>query len=1626
MKPALFACAALLLTPPVALAQTAQHLDALAERVVESADWHERVQLAQTAKRRDAGGSLWWFEIEIRARRAAGEPAAVARLCTQALTFPLTPGDQAVLLDLRAEAYAALGDDERAFGDTLRAANLTPDAPARAARAADLIAERLEARRTARALREAREWLAFEPESAEAALAVARAAAGDGQRAEAIEHFMHVLVTAPAALPPADALHAAQLADQIGEAAVVLRFLDVVQAEGTTAELDGWRATLEAQLADAEAGDEFGYGGMGYGGLGYGEWDEDAEPPRAWTTTSLAELADRAEAALVVVDIDSDTAIEESWALEAELAAFEAQLQGLDSAAIQAQQPAQTALIERIRPVQARNDQYAVAAAELNDLGDWMPWIQVQVEDPDTAHFAAAQRIAEAYWTWYDLPLFTPPELLARAEAMLTDALASAQARDAWEADLDALLSTSGTATPVDNLQRAQALLATGTARPELLLLSGLAQLELGQRFRALPRLHLGLAQVFASAAAGEPSSAPLEHLRASVATALADLRSDAETNAQAARLALDSDLIEAARGFAERAADLAPYDATCHALEGEVLLRSGDAQAALRAYRIASNLSPNDERIAAAHGVAALEARAFTEALDVAERRVNASPRDPSALLQRALARALLGHADRSLEDRMFAYEMSGREQYDQTIHAWTRWAEGRSFLVNTASLPGAVALRNDMPWVPSAGRKSPVAEAIAEHVFGVFDGQREVAEIGRLNVELAGADARAWPGVAAFYRGEIERFRGVSDQASRHFAAAIADPHTPTLIANLAAMRLDGSVHATFRPGALPIHVPKDVAELEDALRLAQPGQTIVLDGGTYSLKQHLTKSVRIVGAGVGATTLQVTAPYRDNPGLDLFIAPKTPTGAAGWVELADLSLYQFWGTEVELGEGESRRVHLRAGTLALDGVRLQQGTALAVAQGATLTATECDWSSALRDPLVMDGGAAYLDQVVLARPAHVQNARLEADRLTLVGEAALDFAGASTTAAITSLTTTARAPIGLLARDGAMVHIGDAFWRAAPEQVLMHAQDNAQVHANHVLAIGHAGAVDGATQTTDLLATTGGPRAATATPLIVEDIEQLESALTNAVPWIQVAAGEYVSKPLTVRYDTLIEALPDAAAPASLLLREDWGGVLLQVTPGVELTVRGVHLGTRGWYDPPAGSALAKHGAKLMVDPAHDVFTLVRNVGGTVWLDDVSQVVENATGVTARVLTLETSGTSRTVTTGLVKGSGLRAAGATSTWALDGGFTSIDLQNGATATLVGRGQLKRLDVAGPSTRVVLDDLRPERVPFVAFREGARDPRSEVRRARDGVDPLAFQTAALERATATYLVPLNGATPRAERAESLASYGAAYASALRYSVAERTERDTLAARALLDQAAGDTLLLQALIAALNARGSSYGITAALYRDMAPADYHALIGRNRAEHELGADASEAAIERIASWEEALLAGQVTPEQMRDGKLLGMNVVQYHAELRRRAAEVARREQAVELALASGNRDRIKRALKAYDHDRWLEYIANDGSASLDELNEAIASGTWSQWYGALVNARNELEAEQWNRGGAWSGGSSYGASSSSSGSSNEFQGWLVERANWNKAMDLNLEAISNSSYSNYRNSYDY
>lgn len=1673
MKTLVLACAAL---ASAAFAQApspdldAAQLEELAARIVASQDAHERVQLATFARRFDTAGSVWWYEVELEARRAANEPAAVLRVATEALRQPLTAADRARLLAARAQAYAELHDVERQLGDLGRAVALDPHLTAERTRLHTLLAERIETRRVRRDLRMAEALYDADPESLPANVEVARAARAVDDSFRANDHFRYVLGVeaqrgvAPeaSALTVQDLFAASDAAESVRAYGDAIQFLEAAAArDASLAESAEFSARLEALRADRDAlpSDPTGYGyGYGYGEM---EGAPPVDAPGEWDTASLTRLANEAEAALgVVVATDTGALLDTMWALQELLDNAEAAFAADDLAALEraAEVNALQDAIREITPWQAQAETYRAADRTLAALGDWIPWAasQLDLEEP---HTAACARVVTAYEAWLGLPSIEPDDLLGRAEGLLPGLIAARQRVLAWKAEALTLASERDSLPPAELRARANALLAAGGPEPVVLALAALGHVRAGSAQLGLGPLHLAHAGLTAPPAPMHAELAFGATLRANLLTdvegALATLDAQATNLARAARLAIAEQRHAEASALAERAVDLAPLRADLHALEGEALAHARHTTDALRPLRIASGLAPDDLEIGALHFTQALEARTLGEAFEVAERLRIEHPREPAAILRYAFVRELLGDEEGALKERRFAHEMSGRQGYDFGSREWVRFAGTQSMFLQgngTARFRDEHDFRMAMPWVPSGGRGGASAIAVAARVFPLFDAGGDLSGLDAPLEGMTDDDVKAWDGVADFYMGELVRAREGRDAAKPHYERCLRTHTTPALVAYLAGTRLRAPLRHNFFVRTSPIVVPYDIADVNEAVRRARPGQRILLAGGTHAALHQIDKSVELVGLGDRVTTLQLSVGYStDNPARDFFVAPasnagnrRPPAGLAsvdhGWVELSDLALYGFYGRDEDLAKGELKRVDITAGTLALRRVRLQQGTALVTRPGSWLTALDADWAGAYRDPLEVAGGRALLDRVVLGRAVRIDGrsgaAQLLAGHLALVDAARLEVRGGEARLDVHDLSSTSRAETVITLQEGAAAELATAHWRAWPDQAFTNA---GRAIADRMVAL-HSSALHAPlparTVVADIAApapSSGAGEAAPHTaPLVVADGMALRGALASDAPWIQLQPGAYVVSKQTIDHDVLIEPVPDATGVVELYVREDWSRELFVVAEHARLVLRGVQLGTRNWVDPPAGSDLARLGAKLGVEPAFSDYALVKNAG-LVWLDDVRQSGASTGDVVARVHTIENTGAGRAFVTGLAEadaergGSGLLATGTSQTWCLDGGFENVTVRDAAEVVLLGRGCLDTLEVTGPKTQLVLGDQRPDRLTFSAFRQGAHDPRSAIAQRFDGGDPARLQVAALDAARAEHLDPLQAGPTQDERARHLAAYGQAHARALVHTVADRRVRFSRAAEQVIARVGSDRDLMRAVFEAHEALGLEWALAEAFYREMPRDLYIAVVGMNRAERELGEGASAEDLRVYSTWEEAVLAGTATAEDMAKGKALGMDPNDYALELARQAAERARLEEEATAALATGDRAKIKAALMRIDRERWLEYLANDDTATLDELEAGIEIAYNSAWYYHLTsrhwNLERELRRSQSHTGYSnptWSPSSSYSAPD------NSFNNWVKDMNTRNAAMTQTLNAISNSSYSSYRNTYNY
>ncbi|MDF1799300.1 MAG: hypothetical protein P1V81_09010, partial [Planctomycetota bacterium] len=585
-------------------------------------------------------------------------------------------------------------------------------------------------------------------------------------------------------------------------------------------------------------------------------------------------------------------------------------------------------------------------------------------------------------------------------------------------------------------------------------------------------------------------------------------------------------------------------------------------------------------------------------------------------------------------------------------------------------------------------------------------------------------------------------------------------------------------------------------------------------------------------------------------------------------------------------------------------------------------------------------------------------------------------MQLTGAETHAEVGGLTVHANTNPVLVLTEGATAQVERTLWRAQDTTPLVSTTQGTSLRLGSVdqigsaeLALAGAGTIELGTpiKTLELASL-----ARSLDPIVVSDSDGLKAALTNSLApdvVVHMQPGAYLLAGVELFGDAVLVGLGEGV---QLQVRSDTSDHILRVPEGVDLVIENVELGVRTWRPAEAGSAVAKAGGAYLLDFSHEVYELLQ-VEGEVLLEGVSQLRQAGGDKAARELIAKVGKRGRLVSFGLSGGRGLVVEGHAQL--AGGGVDILQVSGKGSVELTGRGHLERIEVTGSATRVLLDDLRPERLDFAAFRAGANDPRSKLRQLHDGVDPEAFRDQLIAEARTRWLTDIPAGTE--ERGAALVAYVVAHDRALAYTQPNLDERADAAVAVVAPYLRGDVPLIQVVIESTSYSNVPYALNQAFYRDMDPDDYRSFISANRARHALGDDATAEAVETYATWEEAVLAGEVTRDTSNIWQGMGRSLAEWRANELRVAREAAAREREVTAALASGDRARIKKALKAVGLDRWLKYVRYDDEASLYELEEALAAARGSEHQYALMRRRDELQAAQAPP--ASSYGSSYG-----------------------------------------------
>ncbi len=1594
-------------------------LEVLAERLQATDDLQERVALAQEGRRIDRGGSSWWFEVEARARLVAGDHAAVVRLCTEALVNPLEAVDQAVILELRARAYTELGQPGLALGDRMRSLQWNPEQPILTSEVHAEWSARIRNRFIQRTVRDAEQFLDFMPDEASAHLAMARAQCLDGDFSNACNSFHTANVKSADALRLSDWLTYFDAAEREEDFHLQAEALHGAHRLAPDA---GYAATA---LEMEELAAEMQSGNMGYGGGydGYGEDESESEPGPTEPPSVLTDEELREDVLAWGARIDHVEAV--MWDHLEGLRPLDTRAEDLDDVASDVTTVESLASLEpEVRALQAELAVWFQAHTELviemraleDELLPWSEWAVVHVNMEESLRDAIFHHSNRVH-SFPSLEVWDPREPLAATIARHEGRLVNAAA---WQVAHDTLIAQRGTLAAHDVQARAGALLSSGQPTADLLATFAIAAIASGNEHEGVPALHLALAS--------EPSAPFAEELH----TTLLGLSARADELMRASEVALSEDRPHVALGFAERATDLQPHGAGFHHQEAICWERIEPSMLGLDAARMATSIEPANVTYLRSHLRHAAGRRHLSECVEVMNLMVNLDPRNPEYLEERIQYLMLCDDIERARSDSMFAYELRGGSYSGRPSSRWpdclaTNGCLGVD-LNDSWSNSKPLDVINSMPAWPAGDRFSKTTKDVAAGLLAALNGEATLDSIREPVVGLTDLEQAEWQAVSKFLAGEVATCLDHETDAKIYYEAALRDRNLPLGIARCAAKRLGRSLRIGPPQQHEVIRVPADVATLDEAVRIGRNGQTIFLAKGSHRLDRPLERSIRIVGEGADETLVTLFPEpknYRADGQIHLMPGPRNGS-PGGWLEFVDLSLGQY-GRYKRLthADGPDDSLVVLRGGVTLERCELRDGTRLLVNPGTTLTVRDSDLTSAKSDPIHVDGGALHLDRVVLAGAVTLANgASLRADHVTLTDLAALRFDGAETTGQIGSLAAYGLAQSGVQATQESLVHIEELIWDATGAASFVDASADSAVLLESGLAWGE-GVIDPAPDAT--VASFPFARTAREEPeVVVSTSAELQAALNTSAPHVHLEPGVYALKNHHLYHDLVLVGLGDGV---QLQVPRDEASTMLRVRADVSLVMHNIELGVmiEDLSDP--NHPIRKLGGGILRDEVHEQYRLL-DVEGSVVLHGCRQAHQGAGDHTAKEILAYVRNSGSFAAFGMNYARGVVAESQGRAWMVDSPVDILTVSNEAQVHLLGRGDLERLEVTGRNAIVTLGELGPKRLKLAAFREGAPDPRSDLRKRSDGSDPQVLQAKLIAEAKASILEPLTVDSTAREWGVGLMRYAKAYDNAMTYTISNRDECERLAAQQVLAPLRGRVDRVRAFLDPYNVVHHSHGISDHVRAAMPKDDYIRYISENRATHHLGDDATSQEIQTYASWEEAVLGGHMTKEQMEEGRKLGLSIAGYKAEERRLALEEAARQAAYEAALVAGDSDDIKRALKAISINTWLEYVANDENASWNDLMDAVSCSYRTGWHRELSRRLDTMRAAQpvasnntWT-GSNWSSGSA--SSGASSGYSNEFQAWQTSFQNSMDNLQRSIDATASSSYKSYRNRYDY
>lgn len=868
------------------------------------------------------------------------------------------------------------------------------------------------------------------------------------------------------------------------------------------------------------------------------------------------------------------------------------------------------------------------------------------------------------------------------------------------------------------------------------------------------------------------------------------------------------------------------------------------------------------------------------------------------------------------------------------------------------------------------------------------------------------------------------------VVEAACQHALDEVEDEQSAIRFANLVAPWLpeaaDERDSGSGWPAArkhLPIRVPLDRPDLQSALNLATPGQTIILDAGEWVLMRPIDMSIRIVGAGADQTVLRFDAKdVETRPDSNWSLI--NPTKNNAWVEATDLSFGCRRSAGSTPPKGELKlRFEVGCGSLSLTRCGTVELGGFQIEPGARLSAFDCDFSGGKRDTIHARGASLVLERVQLTQAVKLTGgATLHADNLALQDEGTLHLTGLETRARIDSLSAHTLRGSAIFATEGGYCEIENALFIGDNEPAFAEATAPGAIQIAKLLTIGSSqvakGSVQIAEQTTVELPNSARPE----TPRRVTNEAEFTEALAAGAHNLVIAPGVYLLGSHIVREELVLRA---EAPGVRLLVLSNREPYLFRIEQGAKLELEGIELGLSAYRRPIKGERIFGSAGFYKIEVRHNSYSLL-DVRGDVLLKNCKQERIGLSNET-NAISIATVSSGSLTSLGLQDAHQLNVIEQGEAWLVDGAASRVEVSGGGSALFGGRYTLDRLEVTGPNARIELRDCRPARLGSVAFREGAYDPRSDLQKSQDGIDPEVLQAKEIAAAHEEWLQPLLDGRSSLTWEAGLVRYAVAYETALINTMQDSRERAALAAEAIIPYLLGRKDRIRMVLHTIP-RYYSYPPLYYAVRDQLPDDdirwYRA---ESRAISATGSYERTEEFNIIASWEEAIMANSATRDEYDEAKSYGLSFTDYRAEQARIERLKAERERKAEVAIASGNPDRIREALTAISLNRWLTHVRYDEHASLASVRDALAAAAGTTHEYSLENKYRKLAPRSTVR--YATGSTSYNSTPTpyhQNNSTSDFQQWQTQARTWNRDMGLKLKAIKNSSYNSFRNTYKY